>query len=206
MARALPNSVFVIAVLQIVLGGLVFVFGLCLASIAASSKAITDAGVLGPVMEDLKQRQILYEHFIDQRVPHRRTLESTNLGLRLALACLMMISGYGLLKLQPWGRALTILYALLTLTWNAFWLVFLFLQLKPAVHEATLKVWGTDHPIGPHMAEMIADQDIRLQGVAPLISTLYAMGLFIWMQRPSITAVFAPPEPPETRSNPPAPP
>ena len=101
-------------------------------------------------------------------------------------ACLgLLAAGIGLLMLKPWGRTVSIVYAIFTILQTIVGIVLNYLlMLRPLLEEA-------QHKSGPEAAGAIGGAiGGTVGGCAGLI---YPVLLLIFMLRPNVVAAFRPP-------------
>src|SRR5262245_3197957 len=118
MRRRRPNSVLVIAILQLVFGGI----GL-LCSVLSGAMHVAGAGRFqanaGPQRGGSQRLQAEMEELRKQREPAwQPAYNGFNMGVSLVDSCLMVIGAVGLLQMRPWGRWLTIVYAVISIITN----------------------------------------------------------------------------------------
>jgi hypothetical protein len=102
--------VLVVAILQICFGALAMCANVCGGLQAAGGGAVfIPAG--SPQAAQQKQLQQDMEDLMEQKFPHYKALQYGGLGLGVTAAAAMVVSGIGLLKMRPWARRLTIVYA-----------------------------------------------------------------------------------------------
>jgi hypothetical protein len=99
-----PTGVTVIAILNIILGALGLLGGICVLGVmpALQSAIKPPAGPNAP--PDISQ---MIEDEIDKQEPNHKMLTNVQLGLGIVLGLGLLVGGIGLWKLRPWGRTLT---------------------------------------------------------------------------------------------------
>jgi hypothetical protein len=106
----------------------------------------------------------------------------------VVLAILLIVSGIGLLKTAPWGRALALVYAALSIVSNLALIVLILLTDIPAVHEFAdkLATQGQEAQMIANVMKFFAYFGVGL----PLLSLIYPAIAAILMLRPSVAAAF----------------
>lgn len=137
MKRERPTSVLVIAILQFVFGGL----GLfCLSCVgvfeaAGGNKMFTpQPQVQGQAKQPVDVANEM-EEFVQKKHPHYTAEKYADIGVGMLLSLLMIVSGFGLLRLAPWGRSLAIFYAFLSLIHSVVSVAYTLTFTLPAMRE-----------------------------------------------------------------------
>jgi hypothetical protein len=106
----------------------------------------------------------------------------------IVLAILLIISGIGLLKTAPWGRALALVYAALSILSNLGLIVLVLLTDIPAVQEFAEKLatQGEEAQMLANLMKFFAYVPV----VVLLLSLIYPAIVAILMLRPSVAAAF----------------
>jgi hypothetical protein len=152
---------------------------------------------------------------LDMEAHYARTIPNYSL-LQLALnligfllGVLMVGSAVGLLRMRPWGRSCTILYALGSMLYNLGAALFTFVAVVPATLSFIDQM---EKPSGPDADAIVAVTKVLFVGMHVLesLSIIYPTAVLMVMFRPSVRAAFRgeeyrPPEPDDYRDPTPAP-
>src|SRR5882762_3661986 len=135
MRRNRPASITVIAILHFIFGGLGIAGGLCAGvQLAAGNQMFAGMGG-GAQAAEQKKMQADMEKSLQQKLPAYKLVTFAGVGLDILMSVLMIAAGIGLLRLQPWGRILSICYALLSIVWKIFSAVYAFAFSIPVIRE-----------------------------------------------------------------------
>ncbi len=106
----------------------------------------------------------------------------------LAISITMIVSGIGLLQLRPWGRLLSIVYAVLSIALKVFEAGYAFAFTVPEVNEF-LKTHTASSP-----EEQFAFSFMRILAIGSpivqLVCMIYPIIVLVIMFRPSVAAAF----------------
>lgn len=190
MPKPRPTSVFVIAILQLVFGGLALLQSTCAGGLMARESPFLMKGTTPQSrwLEDLQPRMMKY---IEERQPYARVSQYVVIGLGIGLSIAMIVSGIGLLKMQSWGRHLSILYAVLSLGEKIFGIIYALLVTIPIMQQ----FFDTLQPPGP-MEKQMVDMMRLMMNVTPFIQIpfmVYPIVVLAIMLRSSVAAAFREP-------------
>jgi hypothetical protein len=133
MRKIVPARVTVIAILHFVFGGLGVVQGICAGGMMASgmNQMLISGGPQGT-----RQRELFQEmQAAIESAPGYHLSQYTSLAGDLLISIIMIVSGVGLLRMQPWGRSLSILYATLSIALKIFALIYALGFSMPAINK-----------------------------------------------------------------------
>jgi hypothetical protein len=194
MSRSRPTIVTIIAILHFLIGGL----GLCcetcggLIFLAGGEKLIPqpDDAESKKAQELEKNREEASNKILDQKAPWHKTstvaLEVATVGLCLVL----VIAGFGLLGLKPWGRWMSVGYAIVSLAVSIFILYYTFSYGIPAQQEAA-RQFPADNAEDRQMDEM----GLKFARVLPFVFLVYPIVVLIAMFLPNVSQAFQPGDP-----------
>jgi len=193
MPRERPTAITTMAILNIVIGGLGMLCGLCgLGAPAASAGILKMAGAgAGDPMAVL-----------NERVPGLFFWMFTKISLALVLSVLLVIAGIGLLNMKKWGRTLSLVYAIFTIPLQIAYVLFQILLVQPATKEAMAQIQPPPMAPGQAAGQQIGQQigpAIGVVGAASLF-VLYSVAVLVVMLLPAVTEAFAPPRLRDRRS------
>lgn len=189
--QPLPAAVLVVAILHFVGGGLSL---LCveapgLATQAAGGASGIMKGFAGsgnPAMADIEKM----EAFQKRELPHQGLFAIVSLSLGLVLSLVMIISGIGLLKLQPWGRTLSLIYAPCSILMRLAGTIYTLLFVSPVI----LRYYETEANFPPQMrAQMLMTQKITVYTsvLFGLVFIIYPIVVLFLLTRPGVVKAFA---------------
>lgn len=106
----------------------------------------------------------------------------------LAISITMIVSGMGLLQLRPWGRLLSIVYAVISIGLKLFEAVYAFAYTIPEVNEflKTHTASSTEEQFAFSFMRMLAIGSPIVQ----LVCMIYPIIVLVIMFRPSVAAAF----------------
>jgi hypothetical protein len=180
-----------IAVLHFVFGGLGIFCGICsgvqLAGGGQNWMMPTPTGPQSGKAAEMKQMQDEMQKAMESGAGSKAVQIGTVI-LDLAISIIMIVSGIGLLQLRPWGRSLSILYAILSIALKIFEAVYAFAVTGPTINEFI----NTHTASGPEQEFMFTV--MRMVAIIPpiiqLVCMIYPIVVLIIMFRPSVTAAF----------------
>jgi hypothetical protein len=182
------TTVQVIAILQLVFGGLGLVCNLCsgLQVLAGNNTAFLNFGGAQQAKQIEMQEQT--QKLMDAKFPANRAFSIGNVIASLVISVMTIISGIALLGMRSWGRTLAICAALASLLLTSAELVYTFLVALPVMNEAAeiLAKQGQQ--------EAMAARFIPIAGyitVFVLVFTMvYPIVVLVMMLLPSTAAAF----------------
>jgi hypothetical protein len=106
----------------------------------------------------------------------------------VVLSILMIISAIGLLKMQRWGRVLSLVYATLSILSNIAIAVYMWVVNIPAVKAFAdrLGAQGQEAQMMANLMKFFSNFSI----ITPIVSMIYPIIVLILMLRPSVAAAF----------------
>ena len=142
--RSVP--VLVIAILQLIFGGVGLICDLCGAVGMAMGDNAAFAGQLGGGQQDPTSAKLkeLTKQMEEKKVPGQKVYQTTNVVLNFVLSLMMIASGLGLLYMQSWARWLAVGYACLSLALHCLVIVYTFAFINPAMQEALQQMPAQD--------------------------------------------------------------
>jgi hypothetical protein len=188
--RERPLSIMPIAVLHFVFGGMGILCGLCsgiqLAGGGGQNWMAPTPTAPGPQADEMKQMQDEMQKAMENSAS--RAVQIGSVIVDLAISIMMIVSGIGLLQLRPWGRMLSIIYAILSISLKIFEAVYAFAVTKPTI----------DHFLETHTASAPEQQFmftvLKMVAIIPpviqLVCMIYPIIVLIIMFRPPVVAAF----------------
>ncbi len=185
MPRERPAMITTVAILNLIIGGLGLLCGVCgLGGIAFSGGLLKMTGAAaGDVMAG-----------INERVPGFYFWLFAKISLALVLSVLLVVAGIGLLNRKKWGRTLSLVYAVLTIPLQIAYVLFQLLLVQPANKEVLARVRPAPMAPGQAAGQEIGQQIgqvIAVIGPASLF-VLYSVTVLVVMFLPSATQAFTP--------------
>jgi hypothetical protein len=183
-----PASITVIAVLQLVFGGIGIFLDICGGVMALSgAQNWMMPTATGPNAANMKRMQEDIQKTMDS-VPASHAVQIGNFGADFAISIIMIMSGVGLLRLRPWGRLLSIVYAVASIALKIFGAVYAMAFTIPAINGYL----NSHNATAPE--EQFAFSIMRMTAILPLIFQLvfmiYPIIVLIIMFRPAVAAAF----------------
>jgi len=132
-----PTGVIVIAILNIVLGAFGLLGGLCALTVLPALQSAMPQPAGG---KDVPNVGKMIQDELEKQDPNNKTVSTGQLGLGLLLGLGMIVGAIGLLKLQPWGRTLTMAVAALELLIGLVGLGYAVAVTLPATERALTNV------------------------------------------------------------------
>jgi hypothetical protein len=190
MQKERPPVLLVFGILNIVGGALGLVNGVfALLVVVAGTNWMTQ----GNSPQAIKQREMQerIEKTLEEKIPFQKPLGIFNTSFDMLLSLAMVLSGIGLIKVQPWGRTLGIGYAIGSLLEKVFLLIVSVLFTIPATFEVTSQMTG---PFGNAQQDQMFTTIIKGAVIFGLVVNLalglYPLVLLIILNRASVKAVF----------------
>jgi len=186
--RERPLPILPIAVLHFVFGGFGLLCGICggvmLLSGGQTWMAQTSGGYNSP---KVKRMQDDIQKTMDD-VPASHAAQIGSFTADLAISITMIVSGIGLLQLRPWGRLLSIVYAVASIVLKIFGAIYAMAFTIPALYG-----YLDTHP-ATVPEEQFAFTMMRMVTIAPpvvqVLSMIYPIIVLIIMFRPSVVEAF----------------
>jgi hypothetical protein len=141
----------------------------------------------GPQAAEMKQMQDEMQKAMESAAGSQAVQIGTVVA-DLAISIIMIVSGIGLLQLRPWGRSLSILYAILSIALKIFEAVYAFAVTGPLINEFI----NTHTATGPEQQFMFTV--MKMVAIIPpiiqLVCMIYPIVVLIIMLRPAVVAAF----------------
>jgi len=188
--RDRPLSITAIAIFQFVFGGLALLCGIGQGIgllVGGGQKWFVSSGGPGANQDKIDKLADGLEKAIESG-PAYQAVQVGSVLINLALSVAMIISGIGLLQLRPWGRLLSIVYALVDIALTVFGLVYAVAFTIPAFRdfENTHPVETPEEQISVGFMGMV----VYLPPIIQLIFMIYPIVILILLFRPGVTAAF----------------
>jgi hypothetical protein len=201
MARYRPTAVLVLAILHFVGGGLGLVADLFAVGmqVVAANQAGAAPGPNQPVTPQNFGAGL--NRHVEENVPYYHALTFGQLALGLVLDLLLLVGGVGLLGMRPYGRNVSLVYAVLSILNRLFALVYGFAVVLPVTNEYLDKVAQQN----PGMSAAVTGG--RVGGVIGLlvgsVFILYPIAVLIILLQPRVAAAFRDGKRPDEPAEPP---
>jgi hypothetical protein len=191
MQRRRPTSVLVIAIFQLVFGGLGMVCGACALVGAAAGDGQQFQMPGAPKDPDQEKLEKLIQQVEDKDVPGKKAFDIGDQVVNWVLAIALIASGIGLLKMQSWARALAIIYAIVSVLEKIVGLIYTFAFINPALREALQQMPAEDRTkVEPFVTLGIVGGPVIL-----FVMMIYPVIVLIVMLLPSVARAFRPYDP-----------
>jgi hypothetical protein len=187
----------VVAILHFVFGGISLVFGVCGAGVMlAGGNQLFNFG--GQQAQQEEQQAELEKAL--EALPAYKAIQYGEMGLGIMLSLMMIVSGIGLLRMQSWGRVLSISYAFLSIASKIFTAVYAIVFTAPVTIQFVRSTFLKGLPAAPNQPALSAQQQetmakfmeiaIYLKIAFPLITIVYPLVVLVIMLLPSTRAAF----------------
>jgi hypothetical protein len=192
MPRTRPASVTVIAILHLIFGGLWLLCGLGSLGMQASGlqDMFMNVGNVAPSNNpQLAKQQDMQKQVMEfSRKMSYSPVEYATHVQYVVLSILLILSGIGLLKMAPWGRMLSLVYATLSILSNMALIVALVTVSIPLVQEYADKL--AVHGQEGQTAGILIKGGVSVAIILSLVSMIYPVIVLILLFRPSVAAAF----------------
>jgi hypothetical protein len=188
--RKRPGAVTAVAILNIVLGSLALLLGLC-------------GGIVLMVGEDLlgmDPNAGAMNDFLKRNLPSHAVMQIAGLIVLVVQAFLLLFTGIGLLNLQNWARVAALWCAFLSLLWIVFD-AFYYVAFTAPVLERFFRDFGGGMGPGPPLRTQVTI-GIVVDVVLWLLMSTYAIILICVLMRRSVREVFTDTAGPEEELDP----
>lgn len=193
MTKKRPTAVLVIAILHFVFGGLGVLIGVVgIALQAAGGSKLFQPAPPPQAGQNAKAMDMSdLEDFIAKEVPGSKAIQTGDVVGKTALSICMIIAGVGLVKMQSWGRWLSVLYGLGSIALHVLRTIYFYTQLLPALQkyfDAKKAMIVNDQKLveAIKMIEFFA----MLAPLLELVTIIYPIIVLIVMFLPSVSAAF----------------
>ena len=190
-----PTSVLVIAIFHFIIGGFGLVCGLIGAATLAAGGAVGSFGAPppgagAPQQQEMQDFQEKLKHRSEQEIPLQSTLAPVNMVLSLLLSVLLLVSGFGLLHVKPFGWWGSVVYGVVGLAMALYSLAFNLVYTLPIsqrIMDEELKAHPqVDALAGPAMRAVLPVTSICV----PILIMIYPNIVLIIMARSNVRAAF----------------
>jgi hypothetical protein len=182
-----PVAVVVIAVFQVVFG--LLSLASYAVTLAGLDKAIASAGqARTPAQPGLSILDV--ENRLTEKVPSYAPVQQVLAWAETGVSLLMIVSGAGLLLLQPWGRLLAVGYALLSIVVTVAYLAWYLTLVAPAVTAFGKELAATGGEQAEAMGILVPVMYVGGPVLASL-SVVYPIAVLVVLHRPRVRAAFA---------------
>src|SRR6516162_6539589 len=132
--RERPLSIMPIAILHFVFGGMGILCGICsgIQLAGGGGQNWMTPTPTGPQAAEMKQMQDEMQQAMES-AGGSHAVQIGTVIIDLAISIIMIVSSIGLLQLRPWGRLLSIVYAILSISLKIFEVVYAFAVTKPII-------------------------------------------------------------------------
>lgn len=183
-----PTIILVMAILNMVMGGITLLCGLCAAGGNAllAAMATSAPGAVGNPVQDMTT-------FLNKEVPGWQAVEIGRGILLILFAIVLVVSGIGLLKMQKWARWLSVSYAVVSLLFTLGYTVFELGLVLPATEKYQKQQEQLNKSVAPPPGFQAGQRVGSMVGIviASGVSIAFAIALAIVMFLPDVAAAFA---------------
>jgi hypothetical protein len=182
MPRERPTSVLVMAILNLIFGGLGLV---CICCGAAGLLGFSALAGAAPGMPDIIGA-------IKKEIPSYVAVVSTELVLSFILTCALVASGVGLLSMQSWARWTAVAWAVLVIPLNIAETAYQLVVVQPAMERVNRELLSKTpgaRPTNPPASNPVMENATTFCSGG--LNIVYAIALLIVMFLPDVSAAFA---------------
>ncbi len=184
-----PPSITVIALLQLVFGGVGIILGICGGVFLAAGGQNWFYQSSGSDPKQANIQKLTKElQTAAESGPAFQAVEVGSIGVDLAMSIAMIASGIGLLRLRPWARLLSIVYAFVSIGYKVFRIVYYLAFTIPAFNDF-LNTHTANAP-EEQMAFNMMRMTTYISPIAFLVFMIYPIIVLIIMFRPVVAAAF----------------
>ncbi|HEV3117763.1 MAG TPA: hypothetical protein VGY58_11960 [Gemmataceae bacterium] len=195
MPSTRPASITVIAILQLIFGGITVLMYVCGGLIALASPMMAGMKAQGQKNNQPEAAVTVAEGVAKAMadLPGASVLRYVNYAVNGFLTLAMIVGGIGLLRMRNWARVLTILYGVVSVADKLFDLIY---SLKYEI-PATRAFLETVHAASDEDKFMVSllEVGVRLGPVIPVVLMVYPMIVLACMLKRSNRAAFQSPGP-----------
>jgi len=203
IVRKPPTAVYVLAILHLVGGGLGLLGALANGALVAVNASKAATAPPAPGQRFNPQDPGAMQKYYEDKVPAFHVYQACEIALGLLLSALLLAGGVGLLKMRPWGRTVSLVYAPLSIAYHLVALIYALAFIMPATREFLQLAAQQNPQMGPAVVAGEVGGYIGLFiGTAVII---YPIVVLVILLRPSVAAAFRgeyPPTPEEEEEEP----
>ncbi len=193
-----PTAVIVLAVINFVLAGLVLLFGVCgtLLSILVFPRLMASFMPPGQGPNPFTMMSEMMES-----IPGYNAFMLGKTGLNAVTSTLLLVAGFGLLKVRRWSRTLCLVYAVVTIVQTLAATVYEIAVLNPAVSRAVVEYTEKVNQMNKAPGQPpvnLGFTETLYNTVGPISAVLWAVVLLVYpitllivLTRRPIVAAFA---------------
>ena len=202
MSPARPTPVTVIAILNLVFGGLGLLcslFGLLMQSVMDPTKFMGMGGRPPGAVKGFDPNEMVKQ--MQERMPsYMQTVGIAHEAVGVALSIVLIIAGIGLLQMRQWGRVLSILYAVVSIVVKIAYAVYSFVLVLPVSREVNQIVFQQirgqamnrqEQAMMEAMMNMVETMSVVGAIVVPLVTLAYPVVVLVIMFLKSTRQAFA---------------
>jgi hypothetical protein len=192
MVRQRPTSILIIAILHFVGGGIGLfvscysVVIMAASAVVSSTPAVTPSppGPAGRPTTPAPPSASQIMKYYEEHVPGYKAFTFAALAASSILDLMLLASGIGLLRMQPWARMLSLVYAPLSILFHLLSFAYQLAFVMPATHD----LFSQMSAFGPMGSVMAVATDISF--VLGLLVVIYPIVVLIILLRRSTVAAF----------------
>ncbi len=191
MRRKPTNAILVIAILHLVGGGLGLLGSLCglgsllmMDSLGSLPQPTFPTRPGQPAPPPMPPGPNELMKTLNEQVPGYRAFTFGTVGLGFLLDIMLLTAGIGLLKVQPWARRLSLVYAAISIVYHLGSLIYQLVWVMPAMQAVYAKT-----PMPPGFSSLMTVSS-GIGAFAGLIFIIYPIAVLVVMLMPSTAAAF----------------
>jgi hypothetical protein len=196
MRRARPAAVLVIAILHFVGGGIGILYDLCGLAGQVLKTAIM-SGSFGPMPQNNGQLGSMQD--LETRIPGYQAMQYAQLSAGLVLSGFMIVAGVGLVQMRPWGRFLSIVYAVVSIVTHIGEDIYNFGYVVPGMQSLMRDAAAKEPQLAKTGFGSMMESFVMIGPALQALLIIYPIVVLIIMLLPSVRAAFlAPPVAPRS--------
>jgi hypothetical protein len=191
MNRTRPTVVLVFAVLNIVFGSLALLIVSCGAvfQLIVNRLAVSGAATSG-ALKDLVESSQKVQEAMQLEVPGYTLITRVGLVMAFALTIAMIVGGIGLLRMKPWGRRLTIVWAGTLVLYQIAQTIYQVALVLPVQLRLQQEIMAKQAGQGPDLS--VGSSFVVVFAILfALLLISYAVSFLVVMLLPTVSAAFA---------------
>jgi hypothetical protein len=184
--QRIPAAVVVVAIFHFLFGGL----GL-LTSVGRGVFLLAAGGDMPSFSftPEMKEQMEITQRLLHERAPFLKVYHVETFLVGLVISLVLIAAGVGLLRLRPWARLLSLVYAPLSIAQTLLWVYVTLAYVNPATQDAVRQT-HFQSPQQAQVAQATASMPIRFLILVALLQLAYPAAVVIILLLPSVAAAF----------------
>jgi hypothetical protein len=184
--QRVPAAVVVVAVFHFIFGGFGLLTALCGAGFMLAAGGDLTSFAFTP---EMKEQLEITQRLLNERAPFYKVVQVEGLVVGLVLSGLLIAAGVGLLRLRPWARLLSLIYAPVSIVQTLLGAFLTFAYVNPASQDA-IRQTHFQFPQQAQAAQATAPVTMMFMILSVLLQLAYPAAVVIIMLLPSVVTAF----------------